>query len=182
VETFSQHKQYIRTTVVTIASIPISRVGRYGNIKPPADVTAKIATGLRLVDISVESFSPSYLFTAVNVANSGSYAKGWWWYVNASPATVSNLLATNNARLVDLDIDSTTGNLNVIMVSCAFGCPFWWWYYGISTSQLLNIAAQDGARIPYQPKSTSMCRRWDPAVPERSVRIVRKPSGLPIVK
>jgi hypothetical protein len=231
----------------------------------PADVTAKINSGLRLEDIYVESFSPSYVFTGVYVSNTGTYAKswwwyydvdgttlsnllstnnarltslkaydigggvihftavmisntgsdstawwwyynetisglstllttnnarisqvhsyvtggqtryaaimvdnqgannlGWWWYVNASPATVSSLISTNNARLVDLDIDSTTGNVNAVMVSCTSGCPFWWWYVGVPTSQLLTIAGQDGARIidaNTYPGCGDMC--WD---------------------
>ncbi len=216
----------------------------------PAEVTANINTGLRLVDISVEQFSPSYLFTGIYVADTGSYAKGWWWYFgvdeatltsalsthnarltslkaydigggvinftaimisntgsdssgwwwyfnqtpaglnslvsannaritqihsyvtggqtryaavmvdnsgtnnlgwwwyfNVSPSSIASFVNSNNARLVDMDVDSTTGNYNVVMDSCSAGCPLWWWYYGVSTAAFANITNQDGARM-----------------------------------
>ena len=228
------------------------------------DVTNTVNTGLRPIDIIVESFSPSYLFTVVYVVNSGSYAKtwwwyvgvdeatlnahlsannarlislkaydigsgqirftaimisntgsdaigwwwyynqtvagittlwqanqarltqvdayvtagqtryavvmvdntnannqSWWWYVNASVGSISTLINTNNARLVDLDLDPTSGNYNVIMTGCTSNCPLWWWYVGVPTSQLLNLVNQDGARI-IDANSTPGCgdRCW----------------------
>ncbi len=216
----------------------------------PTDVANTINTGLRPIDITVETFSPSYLFTVVYVANAGAYNKGfywyygvdettlnnaissgnariislkpydigggqirfaavlisntgadatawywyygqstsslsalwasnharitrvtsyvsggqtyyaavmvdnqnanyrgWYWYVNQSPASVSSLISTTGARLVDLDRDSTTGNFNIVLDVCGTSCPMWWWYYGVDTSQLLNIALQNGARL-----------------------------------
>lgn len=214
------------------------------------DVSNLINLGYRVIDISVESFSPSYLFTVTYVANSNSYAKSWWWYVGVDAATLSSALSannarltslkaydigsgtirftaimisntgedatswwwyydqtvssitslwqsnnarltqvnayvtggqtryavvmvdnsdgnnmawwwyvnasvgvitsyinSNNARLVDLDPDPSTGNFNVIMTSCAAGCPHWWWYIGVPTNQLLDLVNQNGARI-----------------------------------
>ena len=81
------------------------------------------------------------------ISNAGADAKGWWWYVNATPADIGSHVSTNNARLIDLDRDSTTSNYNVIMESCATGCPLWWWYTDTTGQQLLDNVAQDGSRI-----------------------------------
>jgi len=81
------------------------------------------------------------------IADTGSDARGWWWYVNATPGDLVNHLNANSARLIDLDIDPATGNYNAVMTTCPSTCPLWWWYVGVKTSDLLNIAAQDGARI-----------------------------------
>ena len=62
------------------------------------------------------------------ISNTGSDNIGWWWYVNATPADLVNYLNTNNARLIDLDIDPATGKYNAVMVSCSTGCPMWWWW------------------------------------------------------
>ena len=87
------------------------------------------------------------LYDAVMISNTGADARSWWWYVNASVGTLSTSLNANNARLIDLDIDPTTGNYNAVMVSCSAGCPMWWWWVGVPTANLLNTVNQDGARI-----------------------------------
>lgn len=86
-------------------------------------------------------------YDAVMISNTGSDARTWWWYVNATPADISTHIAANDARLIDLDIDPTTGNLNAIMTSCSAGCPAWWWYTGLSTANLLNTVLANNARI-----------------------------------
>ena len=101
------------------------------------------------------------LYDAVMISNTGADASGWWWYVNATPADIITALSANNARLIDMDIDPTTGNYNVVMNSCSGGCPLWWWWVGIPTSNLLNVVNQDGARI-IDANSTPGCgdRCW----------------------
>ena len=86
-------------------------------------------------------------YAVVMVDNTGGNNMAWWWYVNATVGDISTYINNNNARLVDLDIDPTSGNFNVIMTSCAAGCPHWWWYVGVPTNQLLDLVNQDGARI-----------------------------------
>lgn len=101
----------------------------------------------RLVQINSYVKGGVTLYDAVMIANTGTDARSWWWYVNVTPANLVTYLQANNARLIDLDIDPTTGNYDAIMTGCSGGCPLWWWYVGIPTSNLLNLASQDGARI-----------------------------------
>ena len=70
----------------------------------------------------------------------------WWWYVNATVNDIVTHINDNQARLIDLDRDPTTGNYNVVMIGCSTNCPLWWWYVGSTGQQLLDNSAQDGAR------------------------------------
>jgi hypothetical protein len=101
----------------------------------------------RLTQIHAYQTGGQTLYAAVMVDNTGAGSKAWWWYLNASQTTVSDAIQANNARLVDMDIDPVTGNLNVIMNSCAPGCPYWWWYLHVPEDQLLHLVNQNGARV-----------------------------------
>ena len=105
------------------------------------------ANDARIVQVDAYRKNGSTLYAAVMIANTGTDARTWFWYVNASVADIGNLLTANNARLVDLDPDPTTGNYNVIMNSCDGGCPAWWWYVGVATSDLLSTVNGLGARL-----------------------------------
>jgi len=105
------------------------------------------ANNARLVQINSYVKNGSTLYAAVMIANTGADERGWWWYVNATVPDISTLLTANNARLIDLDHDPTTGNYNVIMNSCAGGCPAWWWYVDVPTSSLLSTVTGLGGRL-----------------------------------
>lgn len=117
------------------------------------DQTTASATNLwqtnnaRLVQVNSYVTGGQTRYAVVMISNTGADAKGWWWYVNATPGQIATFINANNARLIDLDRDPTTGNYNVIMESCSTGCPLWWWYVGTTGQQLLDLSAQDGARI-----------------------------------
>ncbi len=113
-----------------------------------AEVTALWqANNARLVQVNSYVKNATTFYDVVMISNTGSDARTWFWYVNASISDISTHLTANNARLVDLDIDPTTGNYNVVMQACSGGCPAWWWYVGVSTSNLINTALTNGARI-----------------------------------
>ena len=105
------------------------------------------ANGARIVQIDSYVKDASTLYAAVMIANTGADERTWWWYVNATVPDISTLLTANDARLTDLDRDPTTGNYNVIMNSCAGGCPAWWWYVNVPTSDLVATATGVGARL-----------------------------------
>jgi hypothetical protein len=105
------------------------------------------ANTARIVQVNSYVTGGQTRYAAVMISNTGADAKGWWWYVNATPGDISTHINTNQARLLDLDLDSTTGNYNVVMESCATGCPLWWWYVGSTGQQLLDNSAQDGSRV-----------------------------------
>ena len=105
------------------------------------------ANNARLTQVDAYVTNGQTRYAVVMVDNTGANNQAWWWYVNASVASISTTINTNNARLVDLDPDPTSNNFNVIMTSCSAGCPHWWWYVGVPTSQLLDLVNQDGARM-----------------------------------
>jgi hypothetical protein len=118
----------------------------------PAEVSNTISSlNARPVDISVDSFSPNYSFTVSYVANTGSYAKPFWWYYGIDATTLGSLLSTNNARLTALkayDIGGGNVRFAVIMVSnTGADQEGYWYYYGVSPSQVGNFAAANNARI-----------------------------------
>ncbi len=129
--------------------------------KTTADVTTLLqANTARLVQVNGYVTGGQTRYAVVMISNTGAEARGWWWYVNATPADLTASLSANSARLIDLDYDAATGNYNAIMESCAGGCPLWWWYVGATAQQLLDTSAQDGARVidanPY-PGCGSLC-------------------------
>ncbi|WP_412542616.1 hypothetical protein R8Z50_09025 [Longispora sp. K20-0274] len=74
---------------------------------------------------------------------------GWWTYQNIDAATVSNLLAANDARPIDLRVLSSSPlRFSVTMVSNsgAYGSS-WWWYYGVSMSQVNSFLSTNNARL-----------------------------------
>ncbi len=113
-----------------------------------ASVTANWqANSARLTQVQSYVAAGQTRYAVVMISNSGADASAWWWYVNATVSSIVSSYQTNNARLIDLDRDPSTGNYNVIMESCASGCPLWWWYVGATGQQLLDTVAQDGSRI-----------------------------------
>ena len=55
-------------------------------------------------------------YAVVMISNTGADAKGWYWYVGASPSDISTHLSANNARLIDIDYDEASTAYNAIMV------------------------------------------------------------------
>ena len=139
---------------IRFTAVMISNTGRdatawwwYYNVTP-AEIAALLDdNSARLTQIHAYETLGQTRYAVVMVDNTGANSRAWWWYYDVSPATVSDAIQTNNARLIDMDIDPGTGRLNVIMNSCASGCPYRWWYVGVAEDQLLHVASQNGARV-----------------------------------
>jgi len=129
------------------------------------------ANNARLVQVNSYVKSATTLYDVVMISNTGSDARSWWWYVNASMSDISAYSSANNARLVDLDIDPTTGKYNVIMNSCSGGCPTWAWYVGLPSADLLNTVMSNGERI-IDANSIAGCgdRCWSIVLIDNSVQ------------
>ncbi len=90
------------------------------------------ANSARLTDINVDMSSGTPKFTVTEVANSGSYSTGWWWYYNATPAQVVSLSNTNGARPIVTNCYLVSGATKcaVIMIANtganAEGWSFWY--------------------------------------------------------
>ena len=105
------------------------------------------ANTARIVQVNSYVTGGNTRYAAVMISNTGDDARGWYWFVNATVNDIVTDINANQARLIDLDRDPTTGNYNVVMNVCTTNCPLWWWYVGSNGSQMLDNAAQDGARV-----------------------------------
>lgn len=139
---------------IRFTAVMISNTGRdasawwwYYNVTPAGIAALLEDNSARLTQIHAYETLGQTRYAVVMVDNTGANNRAWWWYRDVSPATVSNAIQTNNARLIDMDVDPGTGRLNVIMYSCASGCPYWWWYGGVTEDQLVDVASQNGARV-----------------------------------
>jgi hypothetical protein len=139
---------------IRFAAVMISNTGADGKTwwwyynQTVTEVSNLLTTNnARLVQVNSYVTGGQTRYAVVMISNTGADAKSWWWYVNATVPNIVTYLNTNQARLIDLDQDPTTGNFNVVMESCATGCPLWWWYVGSTGQQLLDNAAQDGSRV-----------------------------------
>lgn len=117
-----------------------------------ATVINQTNMGYRIVDIEVESVSPTIRFSATFVHNSGDYAKGWWWYYGQTEAQVNNLLNVNGARLIDVEPYETASGLRfaVVMIQNSGGdfASAHGWFYGQTGPQIdAWVAANPTRRI-----------------------------------
>ena len=74
---------------------------------------------------------------------------GWWWYVGQTPAQVSTLISSKNARLVSLRVQSASPLLFDVALVQNTGTynKAWWWYYGLTAQQLQNYYTANNARL-----------------------------------
>ena len=113
----------------------------------PTDIgNLTAANNARLTNLESYVSNGQTHYAVIMIANTGTDAKGWWWYYNASTQTIGNSVSSNNARLLDLT-SAGSGNFNAVLESCATGCPGWWWYYGINSYGVLDKAQNTGARV-----------------------------------
>ncbi len=100
----------------------------------------------RLITVDAYTAGSKTEYATIMVDNTGTNATAWWWYVNATPATLSSHISQNNARIFYLK--NAGGNkFNAIMESCSKGCSVWWWYEGVGGQRILDLAVQNGARM-----------------------------------
>lgn len=115
--------------------------------KSAADVGKLTQTNnARLTSLQSYISNGQTLYAFIMIANTGSDAKGWWWYPNVSPQMIGTAISSNKARLLDLTF-AGNGNFNAVMESCSSGCPAWWWYYDQGPNQVLSQAQKNGARV-----------------------------------
>lgn len=122
-----------------------------------AEVTTLINDGWRLTDIEIESTAP-WSFTVAAVPNSGAYAKAWWYVYGVTQAQLSSTLATNNARLVDVETydDAGTTRYAAIMISnTGADAKAWWWYTNQTSTQVgTNVTNNNGRLVCFDRYTT----------------------------
>jgi len=74
---------------------------------------------------------------------------GWWWYYGVTPAQLSSLVSSDNARIVSLQVEQASPLLfTVAMVSNTGSyAKSWWYYYGVTASQLSANLTSNNARL-----------------------------------
>lgn len=74
----------------------------------------------------------------------------WWWYHGVSPDRVSQLITTNQARLVAIKVEQSSPSLLLAVAMVANQGPYnkaWWWYYGQTAGELGNLLSTNNARL-----------------------------------
>ncbi len=126
----------------------------------PSQLSTVLSSGnFRIVDLQVESATTSGpVFTVALVANSGVYAKGWWWYYGQSIAQVSAALSANNARLISIApyvVNGTTYFASVMVPNTGADAKGWYWWVGTSSQINSDLVATGARLVDLEPFSTS---------------------------
>lgn len=129
------------------STVPTSWVWRTAG-STPAEIASLVDEGYRIIDLEVTTAAPT--FSATYVHNSGSYARGWWWYYGVSFKKTKALLKENDARLLDIERYTTSGGKTrfaVVMVhNKGAAAKSWAWLTGATAAQRDQVA-KDGYRI-----------------------------------
>lgn len=109
--------------------------------------TALGNSGHRLVDLDSYYVNGTKLYSMIAVANTGSDAKSWQWWLNQTPAGVASKVSAFNGRVAKLDRQAD-GTYNVILVNnTGSNATAWWYQYGFASgTDLINYANQVAAR------------------------------------
>lgn len=158
VATFTAPTRALAEPIERVLSTPTAWLWYYG--LTPAQLSSVLSSGnYRIVDLQAESATTAGpVFTVALVANSGVYAKGWWWYYGQSIAQVSAALSTNNARLISIApyvVNGTTYFASVMVPNTGSDAKGWYWWVG-SASSINTDLTNSGARlIDLEPFATA---------------------------
>ena len=136
----------------------------YGNTTVQT-IQNRISQGYRVVDIEVENASPLRMSASL-VRNTGDYAKGWWWYYDATSAQVTSLLNQNGARAIDIEpYDTANGIRYAVVMIQNTGSDFatsHGWQFGFTFTNLVDWRAANPNRriIDVQPYLIGGSRRY----------------------
>jgi hypothetical protein len=104
----------------------------------------------RPTDIEPYQTASGLRFAVAMIANTGSAAKGYWWYYGQTAAQVNAFVAANNARLVDLDRYSTSSGDRfdfIAIPNTGVDAAGWWYYYNVTPSAILSALVTNHARL-----------------------------------
>ncbi len=113
-----------------------------------ATIDGAFNQGYRPVDIEVESTDP-LRFTTALVRNSGAYATSSWWYYGLTATQLANYIASNQARLIDLEAYEVAGQTRfacVMVSNTGNDQKTWWYYYGQTGAQVANLLNANNGR------------------------------------
>jgi len=80
--------------------------------------------------------------------NENTTPTAWWMETGQTFAQIQSVLSQNNARIIDIKVDSTLSHYTVTYVENQGSyAKSWWWYVGISGSELSQVLTNTGARL-----------------------------------
>jgi hypothetical protein len=146
---FAAPHRVLADPIERVLSTPTGWIWYYGIT--PSQLSAVVNSGTyRIVDLQAESATTAGpVFTVALVANTGAYAKGWWWYYGQSIAQVSSALSANQARLISIApyvVNGTTYFASVMVPNTGADAKSWYWWVG-SLSAISSDLAGTGARL-----------------------------------
>jgi hypothetical protein len=86
---------------------------------------------------------------AVDPERNSTSVTGWWWYHGVSEATVNSAASSNGARVIDIEVESTspyTFTAAYVKNSGSYART-WWWYFGLTSAQVTQKMNAHHARI-----------------------------------
>ena len=72
---------------------------------------------------------------------------GWWTYTGVTLTQIGNLLTAKNARLTDIQAETTTTFTVVMIPNTGAYTSGWWWYVGQTASQVTSQLSAHNARL-----------------------------------
>lgn len=100
--------------------------------------------GRRMIDIQPHQFNGQLRYTFIWVQNTGALFKPWGLYMNTTPAFLSNQLAANNTRLIDLEVHDDTERYTGITVPNDGNA--WYWFNNVRSSEVQETIGQYASR------------------------------------
>ena len=144
-------------TQMTAISVPNSGSGAVGwgwlvgqTRQQIIDWISNSSTPLRLLDLSIYTSGGQKRYSAVAVVNQGSQSQGWWYYFDKTITEVGQLLQQNNARLIDIELETAPSIISPARFACVMVAqnPGANWVYGsLSQSQVNETIGQTGGRL-----------------------------------
>lgn len=123
-------------------------------------------SGHRLIDLNTYVEGGVKKYSAVMVANTGTDAKSWQWWLNLTPSAVATKVKAFNGRIVKL-VRQADGSYDLVQVANTGADSAAWWYgMGFSSMTAVNNYALQLAARPVDISSyldTSGRRRYDAA-------------------
>lgn len=96
------------------------------------------SSGHRLIDLDTYTEGGVKKYTAALVANTGTDAKSWQWWINMSPSGIANKVSSFNGRIVKLERQADGKYSFVQVKNTGSDSSAWWYQYGFSSMADLN--------------------------------------------
>jgi hypothetical protein len=106
----------------------------------------------RLISLEPYVVGGTVEYAAIEVPNTGSQARSWWWYVGQSSSGISSTVTANNARLISLRPVSVGGSTTYSVIEISntgsdYADGGWWWSINESAAQVNAQINIDSVRL-----------------------------------